>query len=210
MSQAKLDVIPLFYIPLVHIVLDEDTDELKTCNEYLTSAVQSDTVNIGNEYVENYRRLEQFPKTKDILTRVCNSTIKNILKYDSEFSITTSWLTKHKKGEECQLHNHKNCMFSAVYYYGDYDEKSAPITFKNPLPDLSTYMVNPNGKNPFNIPFMEMSPQKGSLIIFPSYLFHSVLPNNSDIDRLSLAFNLIPTGMYGGADSSCDSNWFIN
>ena len=73
-------------------------------------------------------------------------------------------------------------MFSAVYYYGDYDEKSAPITFKNPLPDLSTYMVNPNGKNPFNIPFMEISPQKGSLIIFPSYLFHSVLPNNSDID----------------------------
>ena len=54
MAKAKLDVIPLFYIPLVHIVLDEDTDELKTCNEYLTSAVQSDNVNIGNEYVENY------------------------------------------------------------------------------------------------------------------------------------------------------------
>ena len=85
MSQAKLDVIPLFYIPLVHIVLDEDTDELKTCNEYLTSAVQSDNPNIGNEYVKNYRRLEQFPKTKDILTRVCNSIIKNILKFDIQF-----------------------------------------------------------------------------------------------------------------------------
>ena len=62
MAKAKLDVIPLFYIPLVHIVLDEDTDELKTCNEYLTSAIQSDNPNIGNEYVKNYRRLEQFPK----------------------------------------------------------------------------------------------------------------------------------------------------
>ena len=64
MAQAKLDVIPLFHIPLVHIVLDEDTDELKTCNEYLTSAIQSDNPNIGNEYVKIIEDWNNFQRRK--------------------------------------------------------------------------------------------------------------------------------------------------
>ena len=207
MTKTKLDVIPMFFIPLIHLSLDEDTDELRTCNTYVTNATQKDVEGDGSR---EYRILEQFPKTKDILTRVCNSIGKNILKYDGEFAITTSWLTKHEKGQECQIHNHKNCMFSAVYYYGDYDENVAPITFKNPIPDFSDYLLMTTDTHPFSMPYAEAIPHKKSLILFPSYIQHAVLPHKSDIPRLSLAFNLIPTGMYGGADSSFDSNWFVN
>ena len=56
------------------------------------------------------------------------------------FDISTSWLTLNAKGEHVQLHNHKNCYWSAVYYYGHYGKDSGgELDILNPLPDLSSY-----------------------------------------------------------------------
>ena len=35
------------------------------------------------------------------------------------------------------------------------------------------------------------------IIIFPSEVTHQILKNKSNVDRISLAFNLIPTGDLG-------------
>jgi uncharacterized protein (TIGR02466 family) len=35
-----------------------------------------------------------------------------------------------------------------------------------------------------------VSPREGSLIIFPSHIFHNVTENKCDEDRISIAFNL--------------------
>ena len=45
------------------------------------------------------------------------------------------------------------------------------------------------------------------LLFFPSYLKHKVAMNNSDKDRRSLAFNIVPVGFYGDADSAYDTDW---
>ena len=49
---------------------------------------------------------------------------------------------------------------------------------------------------------------KKDLIIFPSYLQHSVNPVTSDIPRKSLAFNIVPIDNYGDADSTYDTSWW--
>jgi len=36
----------------------------------------------------------------------------------------------------------------------------------------------------------EFAPQEGTLVMFPSHLMHLVEPNESDEDRISIAFNL--------------------
>ena len=43
-------------------------------------------------------------------------------------------------------------------------------------------------KNGFD-PIMRIRPKAGQMVIFPSYLLHSVYPNDSDQDRITIAFN---------------------
>ena len=50
---------------------------------------------------------------------------------------------------------------------------------------LNTYFKSSHFLNVF-----EMTPEKNDLLIFPSYLVHSVSPNISDLTRVSVAFDI--------------------
>ena len=158
----KVDVLDMFTIPLIHVELLEDTDELKGCKEYLNSSIQS---KVGKP---NNMVLEKYPKIKDILTKNSNSAINDILTYGAKFKITTSWITKTRQGQKCFMHNHKNCMFSAVYYYSDYDDETGKLVFDNPFKDMSSYMVENDQDDPFNRASIKITPRSKSLIIFSS------------------------------------------
>jgi len=105
------------------------------------------------------------------------------------------------------MHDHKNCVFSAVYYYGDYDDKVGNLIFKNPIVNLTSYRLNVDKSNKFNTYDIEITPQAGALLIFPSYVSHKIDVHKSDIPRLSLAFNMVPVGQYGIGDSQADTSW---
>ena len=212
MSSATVDVVELFCVPLIHFTLEDDTDELKTCSDFVSSHDQARKYNDLKNFTTqpNFRILEKFPKTKDILTRASNAALNKFHKFSNEFMISTSWLTKTKKGQGCNLHDHKNCVFSGVYYYGDYDDDVGNITFRNPFVDMSSYMLNSYEPTLYNQPFMEIKPQDKSLIIFPSYLKHMIVNHKSEITRHSLAFNLVPINQYGNSDSLCDTQFLIN
>ena len=121
--------------------------------------------------------------------------------------ISTPWLTKTKKGQGCNLHDHNNCVFSGVYYYGNYDDDVGNITFRNSFVDMSSYMLNSYEPTLYNQPFMEIKPQDKSLIIFPSYLKHMIVNHKSESIRYSLAFNIFPVGKYGVGDSTYNTDW---
>ena len=48
---------------------------------------------------------------------------------------------------------------------------------------------------------MDISIEEGSLILFPSYLEHKIGYNDSEKNRISLAFNINPFGKTGTIDS---------
>ena len=154
-----------------------------------------------------FRVLEQFPKLKHMFTHISNRLIKEGLNYNNKLEISSSWFTKTHKGECSPMHDHKNCVFSAVYYYGDYDDKVANLIFKNPLVNLTSYRLNVDKSNKFNTYDIEITPQSGSLLIFPSYVSHKIDVHKSEIPRLSLAFNMVPAGQYGIGDSQADTSW---
>jgi uncharacterized protein (TIGR02466 family) len=45
-------------------------------------------------------------------------------------------------------------------------------------------------RNQMNSPIQFISPEAGALIIFPSWLEHGVNQNLTDVDRISIAFNI--------------------
>ena len=215
MGKSKVDMLDMFSIPLIHCELDEDTSELRQCTDYVlnTNQVDVDEYKIFQksglkETIDfEFRVLEQFPKMKQMFTHISNRLVKEGLNYDNKLEISSSWFTKTHKGESSPMHDHKNCVFSAVYYYGDYDDKVGNLIFKNPIVNLTSYRLNVGKSNKFNTYDIEVTPQSGSLLIFPSYVSHKIDVHKSDIPRLSLAFNMVPVGQYGIGDSQADTSW---
>ena len=127
-----------------------------------------------------------------------NIFFHNVMNYESEFKITTSWFTKSQNSQSSNYHNHNNSMFSGVLYLQT-DENSGDISFE----DFNNrrYKLNVKEYNIYNCTEYQIKPNDGLLILFPSEVHHKILKNNSNIVRHSLAFNIIPVGEIGSNDS---------
>lgn len=96
----------------------------------------------------------------------------------------SSWFTLFEKGDYAILHNHGTSAISGCYYYKTSGEDSN-IFFRNPLPQMvssSTYNVHSG----INIIKVEI----GKMLLFPGWLDHGVIKNETDEKRISLAFNI--------------------
>ena len=99
------------------------------------------------------------------------------------------WAIINKKGNFNTEHIHPNSNLSGAYYV------SAPKNcgkFKVINPHSISRDKFPPRENPneLNRLVAEHEIEDGDLLIFPSYLPHSVLPNQSDDDRIVISFNI--------------------
>ena len=150
-------------------------------------------------------RVRQFIefKLKEFTSKVMGS--------DDEMVITQSWLNRNRKGASHHEHKHPNSMFSGVWY-PQINESSAPIQFKRgEQRDVGFHIKE---YNMFNSQTFLLPMKMGELILFPSNLMHSVPPNRSDEERISLSFNTWPTGDLGDKKSltylPCVETWIKN
>ena len=195
-------IVPLFSSCVTVIQLDEDIKEFKTSDEkFKNSEWGSSSSSI------NKRVLEKYPKTKKILLDKFKKVALEDYKYENDFIITTSWFTKTLKDQSSLMHIHKNSFYSGVYYFDDYTDKSAPIIFHSPLHQFYDFDIVPSNWNVQNSTIWKIKPQKNFLLIFPSYLQHSIEKSIEDTTRYSLAFNIIPVGEYGSQDSTVNTEW---
>ena len=113
-----------------------------------------------------------------------------------KFKISDSWIYVTKPNGESHFHSHGNSFLSGVVYLNV--NEGDCITFKNPLYSNSAstnhmpLSIFPQLKN--NKMFYTFFPKNGDSIIFHSTVEHRVEKNNSKNDRVSLAFNVVPTG----------------
>lgn len=108
-------------------------------------------------------------------------------KYE-DFEITGCWANIGAPGSQHSMHSHANNFLSGVYYV-----KTSPgadtISFRDPREQRSILQPQYQETNQFNIAVLNVAAEAGSLIIFPSWLRHSVPPNRSNEDRVSISFN---------------------
>ena len=205
------NVVPLFASPIIQLMIDEDTDELKQHTDYTVSYNQDMVVD--NIPTGGKRVLEEFPRIKKNILDKFNFVAEEVLRYKKrQYAITSSWLTLTCKGEFSQNHNHRNCFYSGVYYYDEYPEGSGGISFSNPNMELGDFFFageNLEESTPINSMAWNFSPKKNQLMFFPSYLRHSILKHEADNVRHSLAFNIVPLGRWGEADSCYDMSWTV-
>ena len=106
-----------------------------------------------------------------------------------EVKISNMWAIINKKGSLNQKPLHSNNDLSAAYYVTA-EENCGDIIFYDPRP--ATIYKHPIAKKPniLNATINSISPEPGMLVLFPSYLEHSVDPNLSEQKRIVISFNL--------------------
>ena len=205
------NTVPLFPSPVIQVMVDDDTSELLEYDDRDTTVSYSTYVST-KQSGRNERVLELYPKTKRILLDTFTSVAEEVLGYKKrKYAITTSWITKTRRGENSQLHCHKNSFWSAVYYFQEeYPEGSGGILFDNPNTsafDFAFQNSDIETLNQINGLACTFKPDPNVMLVFPSYLKHQVLRHDLDTVRCSLALNIVPLGHWGEYDSAYDQAW---
>ena len=116
-------------------------------------------------------------------------TQKNFVAKD--LKLQSIWANVSNRHSYNMLHVHPGSQVSGVLYIKA-PERSGDIVFVNPL-SLSSKMAaldgNTEESTPYNTDRWFIQPTRGRLILFPSYLGHEVAANETDEDRMSIAFN---------------------
>ncbi len=102
--------------------------------------------------------------------------------------IADCWINIYGDGDAQEAHIHQNCVISGIYYAAA-SENSGEVLFHSPRADS---MLEPPtvGTNPFNTPVNALQPTAGTMVLFRSWLRHSVKPTVGKEERISVAFNL--------------------
>lgn len=96
------------------------------------------------------------------------------------------------KGSNHPKHLHSQCTLSGIFYL-KIPEGSSNITFypNQPFKDFFDYMYAiKDPTNWYSLQSTTYVPQPGMLLIWPAWLYHEVVPNNSEEPRTSVVFNL--------------------
>lgn len=138
----------------------------------------------------NFHEQESFLEFKNY---IWNSTFETLSLYDRRFSLANMWININKKGDYNVLHSHPNSVLSGVFWVKT-PKNCGKLVFDNPRSFIEYNLIeciNVDIKKTINIYHtFEFMPQEGTLLTFPSHLQHFVEANESDEDRISIAFNL--------------------
>jgi uncharacterized protein (TIGR02466 family) len=190
----------VFPIPISTFVVDEAIVKNTTA---LVKKFIKDT-NFDQPY-ESGELLTTFYKDKDFLGNLGDKPLLNyinnasrqylnLLGYDPMcFVEITSWLQFNQPGSYFVRHDHYGALISGVLYL-EVPEKSGDILFHNPLEArrvTNTFFERiKKDETAYNFGHVKYTPVVGDMLIFESWLSHTVRQNKSDSNRISVSFNI--------------------
>lgn len=196
------NIVPAFSTPIGVFKIKESLNFYNIKN-YKFKKIFSEDVGNNCFITESKKILNDYETEKKIIYNYLNYYLKGILKFtDVDFSITSSWATKLEKNSHSHRHDHKNCYLTGVLFFDEfYAQDSGLLEIYSPYEHLSSYEFLPTEINEYNTKVFSFVPEKNLLVLFPSYLKHATSPNFSNCTRYSIAFNVIPVGVYGVGDN---------
>jgi uncharacterized protein (TIGR02466 family) len=100
--------------------------------------------------------------------------------------VLEGWANVGGRHASHHLHNHANALLSGCYYI-DVPRDGGDILFRDPRE--VAYAFQPPYAQGYKQPLATITPQPGTLLVFPAWLLHAVEENRSDEDRISIGWN---------------------
>ena len=101
------------------------------------------------------------------------------------------WININGKGHANEFHIHPKSAISGTFYLQD---SIFPIKFKHPYEEIAPYYWDNKyieTYNNLNAGQWSILPKKNTIIMFPPWLYHKVMMNENEPDRISIAFNTV-------------------
>ena len=209
--ENNYEITPLFPIPVYKTKIPEKFSRITSFfnNQKFKSGLPQEDQ--WGTYSINTYILDE-PECKDLKNYILENLLifsKNYLDISSKtFKITQSWISLKRPNQYHKPHSHSNSIISGVFYYGKHIPKTPSIEFHSPFEprncpgnNLLSTTFNNNSYNQYNVPIVPINTTPGDLILFPSWLLHSVPPNNTEFNRYSLAFNVVPAEGFGSKEN---------
>jgi len=178
-----------------------ELENFKSVNDdmynYIKNEQESDSSGINKSNIKGWHSkdfdLDHSEPKKFI--KFISSSIEQVMtdmNWDKEkqvVKINNMWAIINTGGSSNAQHQHGNSNISGAYYVRA-PKNSGDIVFYDPRP--APVYFHPNAKSPnlLNAQVNSVSPKEGVLVLFPSYLDHSVNENLSNEERIVISFNI--------------------
>ena len=138
---------------------------------------------------EDMAVLEQpvFAPLRQAIRSGCTSALGEMGVRDIPFRLQ-SWINMHDRGGFNFLHVHEGCLLSGCFYL-KVPAGSGKLVFRDPRPGVIHGYVK--GAVPNGYSDIQLTPDAGLLVLFPSWMEHFVEPHDSDEPRISISFNAV-------------------
>ena len=165
----------------------------KLLDKILSLKTHADTLHSPHKWYSN-RQLhmyEEFAEFNNYILDAAKTALEQIhVTGYKKLQITGCWANISEPGATHHKHTHPNNYFSGVYYVQS-SSGANTITFHDPRPQVG--LIRPTIKQhtteTAEAAFLTIEP--GYIILFPNWLAHSVAKNESDSNRVSIAFNIM-------------------
>jgi uncharacterized protein (TIGR02466 family) len=139
---------------------------------------------------QNLHEAEEFSELMSYVSTMSKSILDFTKIVYDDFRITGCWANIAAKGGSHIAHTHPNNYLSGVYYVQT--QKGANhIVFDDPRSQRSVISPRVSELNETNANKVILPVEEGLLLVFPSWLVHSVGFNTSDKERISVSFNIM-------------------
>ena len=140
-----------------------------------------------------HTKLEYKPLVDELFKMV--SEVFNEEWLDGRARLGNMWANINPPGGYNKPHVPPNSLFSGVYYVKT-PINSGQLVCSDPRPGIQTCMPNrKKGEPPKHLwRDLHLQPKENRAIVFPAWLWHSVQPNKSNENRISVSFNFLQDG----------------
>lgn len=205
LDEKTIEVLSLFPSPLFTRVytkgdLDDTIEFLDNCELVDGGKANEYGFHSKDTYILEHKECKPLA---DFIMESIKYFTKEILMYSyEEYTFSQSWISHKTPGQFHTMHTHPNSLVSGVFYYGEEDPNIPAISFHRPVFGANVSYLSPHyqldrRKSQYAWEKFSVNYAPGLLLLFPSYVLHSVPVNKSNKVRKSLAFNVMPKGKIG-------------
>ena len=187
-----MDVLNLFTQPVASFKLKEDLQKLeKFCLNLKDrhppglsfsnrGGFHSDYLNLKDKHLQSFI----------IALTKSYSEYAKLFNFKNPLNILGLWANINEYKDSNAIHYHPDSLISGVFYVKA-KNNSGSIQFYNQ--DIVNHCIKPSHiskYNELNSSTWGLEPEENTLLLFPSWLKHEVLPNLSALTRISISFNI--------------------
>ena len=144
----------------------------------------------GWQSAKDLHHLDEFRGLVACIRDAAESVLDFLKTGDGAFDLTGLWANMNPKGAAHPIHSHPNNFLSGIYYLRTH-EGADTVNFHDPRSQTGIIRPPVTELTAENTDQVVVEVSDGTLLMFPSWLPHSVDASGSDETRISVSFNIM-------------------